>query len=157
MKYRIETKPGFKFYGLTKRFSTVDGANFKEIPVFWQDVMQDGSFGKMMEKVGDDKCVGACMPMDPDKETEFDYVIGAFSEDTVDDYDNYEVEGHEWAVFELNGPISETIQPTWKRIFSEWFPQTGYKHANLPELEVYMGGDVNAKDYYMEIWIPIIK
>lgn len=157
MNYRLETKDSFSYYGMTKTFSTIDGANFKEIPLFWQDTMKDGSFDNMMKHGSDDKCLGVCQPMNPETDTEFDYVIGGFSTDKIEGYDYFEVPGHEWAVFELKGPISETIQSTWKRIFSEWFPQTGYKHADLPELEVYFGGDVNSSDYYMEIWIPIIK
>lgn len=157
MDYRFETKEAFSFYGLSKNFSTVDGANFREIPVWWQEVMKDGSFDKMITAKENDSSLGVCMPMNPDVDTDFDYVIGAFADEKVDGYDLYTVPEHEWAIFELRGPMHETIQPTWKRIFSEWFPQTGYKHANLPELEVYLGGDINANDYYMEIWIPIIR
>lgn len=155
MNYRIEKKEAFSFYGMTREFTTVDGQNFVMIPKWWQEAMGDGSFGRMMEKSGKDTCLGVCMPMDPEKDTEFDYVIGSFTEAAVDGYDNYTVPEAEWAVFTLEGPISETIQDTWKRIFSEWFPETGFKHAPAPELEVYLGGDVNAPDYVMEIWIPV--
>lgn len=140
---------------MTRNFSTVDGANFKEIPLWWQETMTDGTYNKMISHAPKDECLGVCMPMDPEKDTDFDYVIGAFSDDKIEGFDNYQVPAAEWAVFELRGPMHETIQPAWKRIFSEWFPQTGYEHAELPELEVYMEGDINAADYYMEIWIPI--
>lgn len=157
MDVKIVTKPGFSFYGLKKNFSTIDGANFREIPQFWGAVMEDGSFNKMMSLSKETSCLGVCMPMDPSVDTDFDYYIGSFSDKKVEGFDLIEVPDHEWAVFGLNGPMQETIQPTWKRIFSEWFPQTGFKHADLPELEVYMDGDINAADYYMEIWIPILK
>jgi len=157
MDYRIETKEGFKYYGLTRRFSTIDGANLKEIPEFWQEIMEDGSYNTMLSAAEKDTCLGVCQPMDPSVDTEFDYVIGSFSDGDIEGYDNYTVPAHEWAIFELRGPMRETIQTAWKRIFSEWFPQSGYRHADLPELEVYMEGDITASDYYMEIWIPIIK
>lgn len=157
MNYKLVDKAEFSFYGVKREFSTIDGANFKEIPLFWQEVMEDGSFSKLMEKSKGSQCLGVCMPMNPEKDVVFDYVIGAFSDEPVEGYDFQRVKAHEWAVFELKGPMSETLQPAWKRIFSEWFPQTGYQHADLPELEVYFEGDVNAKDYYMEIWIPINK
>lgn len=157
MKYRLEKKPEFSFYGIAREFSTIDGANFKEIPLFWQETMQNGSFQTMISNAKDGNCLGVCMPMDMQKDTSFDYVIGGFSDQVVDSYSNYTVKEHEWAVFELEGPIHQVLQPTWKRIFSEWFPQTGFQHAELPELEVYFEGDVNAADYYMEIWIPIIR
>lgn len=157
MDVKIMTKPAFSFYGIKKSFSTIDGANFKEIPLFWQTSMTDGSYDKMISHNKSDSCLGVCMPMQPDIDTNFDYIIGAFTESAVEGYDKIDVEEHEWAIFELRGPIQKTIQPTWKRIFSEWFPQTGFKHADLPELEVYMDGDVNGDNYYMEIWIPIDK
>ena len=157
MDYRIEKKEKFGFYGLTKRFSTIDGANFKEIPVFWQDVMADGSYNKMMATSASNSCLGVCMPMDPEKETEFDYLIGFFGEEVVEGYDYHEVPEAEWAVFTVNGKIHPNLPDAWKRIFSEWFPQTDFKHAQLPEFEVYLEGDVNSDDYVMEIWIPVEK
>ena len=44
-----------------------------------------------------------------------------------------------------------------KQIFEEWFPSTGYEHAPAPELEVYLPGDVDSKDYRCQVWIPIVK
>ncbi|KEF36763.1 hypothetical protein M670_04014 [Schinkia azotoformans MEV2011] len=39
------------------------------------------------------------------------------------------------------------FQKMWKRIYSEWFPSSGYGHGNGPEIEVYLEGDATAKDY----------
>lgn len=157
MKYRLEEVPGFSFYGMTREFSTVDGSNFKEIPLFWNEVMANGSFEAMISKSNSKKCLGVCMPMDYNKDVVFDYIIGGFTDEAIEGYDFHTVESAEWAIFEIHGPISESLQSTWKQIFSEWFPQTGFKHADLPEIEVYFDGDVNGKDYYMEVWIPIIR
>lgn len=157
MKYRIETKPPFSFYGISRTFSTIDGQNFKEIPVFWQNVMQDGSFEKMMVSAKSGECLGVCMPMDPKTQTEFDYVIGAFSDGAVEGYDFHEVPEAQWAVFDVEGPIHPNLQEAWKRIYSEWFPATGFNHATLPEFENYGAGDPNEEGYVMEIWIPVVK
>lgn len=157
MNYRIERKEGFRFCGITRNIPTENGENFIIIPKFWEEVIQDGRCDELMGKVEDDKCIGACMPMDPDVDTDFDYVIGVFTEEELPGYDYHEVPDADWAIFEVRGPIGEELQNTWKRIFSEWFPSTGFKHANLPELEVYYGGDTQSPDYLTEIWIPIIK
>ncbi|GAA0182267.1 AraC family transcriptional regulator [Clostridium sediminicola] len=157
MNYRIERKPKFSFSGIARKFSTENGENFVNIPKFWSEVMQDGSFGEMMAKVEDDKCIGACMPMNPDVDKNFDYVIGVFTKEKLSNYNYYEVPSTDWAIFEVRGPIGEKLQNTWKRIFSEWFPSTTFQHAYLPELEVYYGGDTQSPDYLTEIWIPIIK
>ncbi len=155
MNYKIEKKPSFDFYGITRRFTTVNGENFKKIPLFWQESMQDGSYDKMIDKCSEESCLGVCMPMNPDEDVEFDYLIGAFGKPGDERFDEHTVPEAEWAVFLLEGPMHSVLQDTWKRIFSEWFPTTGFRHANLPEFEVYLGGDVNAADYKMEIWIPI--
>lgn len=156
MDYSIEKKDGFSFYGMTRSISTSDGENFKVIPAWWQETMQDGSFEALMKTAGTDSCLGVCMPMDPQKDIEFDYMIAAFG-DGEEGYDRHQVPEAQWAVFKLSGPIPETLQDAWKRIFSEWFPQTGFRHAALPEFEVYLEGDVTSEDYEMEIWIPVEK
>jgi len=155
MKYRIDVLESFSFYGLTRTFSIINGANFRDIPKFWDEIMENGSFKAMISNASDSRSLGVCMPMDMEIESNFDYVIGAFSDIPVNGYDFHIVETAEWAIFELVGPISETIQSTWKYIYSQWYEETGYKHAKLPEFEVYSDGDVTSIDYYMEIWIPI--
>ncbi|WP_411764328.1 GyrI-like domain-containing protein [Bacillus atrophaeus] len=55
-------------------------------------------------------------------------------------------------------PLPGSVQQTWDRIFSEWFPSTGYEHAEAPELEAYpASGDIHASDHRTEIWIPVVK
>ncbi len=44
-----------------------------------------------------------------------------------------------------------------KRIITEWLPSSGYVYANLPDIELYPNGDINAPDYTTEVWIPIQK
>ena len=44
------------------------------------------------------------------------------------------------------------------RIFSEWFPASGYEHAPLPEIEwCAPGDDMALPDYKSEIWIPVSR
>ncbi|MEW9677280.1 GyrI-like domain-containing protein [Lentibacillus sp. L22] len=54
-------------------------------------------------------------------------------------------------MFEVHGAMPKT----WKQIFSEWFPSSGYKHAGTPELEVYLDENPSSPDLYSEIWIPV--
>ena len=43
------------------------------------------------------------------------------------------------------------------KVFTEWFPSTGYEHDNKPEMEIYLPGDPNAPDYRCQFWEPVIK
>ena len=47
------------------------------------------------------------------------------------------------------------MQDIWKRIYSEWLPNSMYEHAMLSEIEYYSSGDMMADDYKSEIWIPL--
>lgn len=62
-----------------------------------------------------------------------------------------------WAIFEITGPMPTAMAEVWGRIFSEWFPTSGYEQAEAPEVEWYSEGDLSATDYKSEIWIPVIK
>ena len=67
-----------------------------------------------------------------------------------------------YAVFPSIGPMPQAIQAVWQRVFSEWFPSSGYEHADCPDFEVYpmfddSRGDPASPDCYSEVWVPIRK
>jgi len=155
MEYQLIKKEKFAFYGMSQRFTTVDGANFRDIPLFWDKVLKDGSFDEMMKITDSEQSLGVCMPMISEEDHAFDYVIGAFTNEAKEGYDYYDVPEAEWAIFDVRGPVNPKLQEAWKYIFSEWFPETGLKHAKLPEFEVYSDDDVESDDCKTEIWIPI--
>ena len=54
-----------------------------------------------------------------------------------------------WAVFEIIGsmrPLPNAMQDIWKRIYSEWLPNSGYEHAMLPEIEIRKPDSILAKE-----------
>lgn len=98
--------------------------------------------------------------MDFDHEQEsFTYMIGVENResDIPESFVKTKIPASTWAVFEVIGPTPEAIQNVWQRIFAEWFPATGYEHADAPELEVYPPGDTQDDRYRCEIWVPILK
>lgn len=58
-----------------------------------------------------------------------------------------------WVIFPCYG--RQNIQPTWKQIYGEWFPGSGYELSGGAEIEWYSDGDLDSKNYLTEIWIPI--
>ena len=66
-----------------------------------------------------------------------------------------------WVIFEVLGalrPSSGKMVEICKRIYSEWFVNSDYMHAPIPEIEFYHGdGDFWSEDLKSEIWIPIEK
>lgn len=169
MNYRIEKKPAFKMFGIEKIINMKDEQNFIEIPKFWNECMNNGSADKLTDASGFKMKPGyvGLMPVngimcykDTGKDT-FPYLIGCLmpKNGVSGDYEIVDIPDLNWAIFTTppytNDKLTNGIQDEWKRIFSEWFPSSGYEHANGPELEMYYIGKGNTE--YCEIWIPIIK
>ncbi|SFE49399.1 AraC family transcriptional regulator [Paenibacillus algorifonticola] len=159
MDYRIEEKEAFQIAGLSYEVSCKDGQNFIDIPKLWEAFNQSEAPAELYAK-GDGAIIGVCLDGQPDKET-FTYMIATSVHSNVAEkeeiYTVRTVPAATWAIFTSTGPLPDSIQNVFRRIFQEWFPGTGYEHAGGPELEVYYEGDTCAEDYRCEVWIPIMK
>ncbi|WP_456272275.1 AraC family transcriptional regulator [Bacillus sp. AK031] len=156
MNYRIVEKEGFKVAGIGKRISTSNGENHKEIPTFWGEVNEKGIDREIYEAAEAEDILGFCMEFDHANE-EFTYFIGAETEKEQKKFEVKEIPAATYAVFESIGAMPHSIQNVWQRIYSEWFPSTGYEHGGGPEFELYPPGNVDSEDYRCEVWIPIMK
>ncbi|TYR74676.1 AraC family transcriptional regulator [Rossellomorea vietnamensis] len=156
MNYRIVEKEGFKAAGIGKKVSAANGENNKEIPVLWDEVNRKGLDREICEAAGAKDLLGICMEFDHPKE-EFTYFIGAHTDKPQEKFEVKEIPASTWAVFESVGPMPQAIQNVWQRIYSEWFPSTGYEHGGGPEFELYPPGDIDDENYRCEVWIPIRK
>lgn len=155
MDYKIVEKDAFEVLGLTIRTTDKDGQNHREIPAFWQKVNTDGTSEKLCELTSNpDVVYGICMNLDNDGY--FDYAIASpYGGGQTDEFKVMSMPAAKWAIFECVGPMPDSIQKVWKRIFSEWLPATQYEIAQLPQLELYYRGDTTRADYKSEVWIPI--
>jgi len=158
MDYQIVEKPGFTAAGIVLETSLEDGRNTREIPKFWADSHQSGELARVTSLLGEEPMYGIIYDMDIVHDT-FKYMIGGrFDGDQVPEgLTAVQIPPARWAVFTSVGPMPGAIQSLFVRIFQEWFPATGYEHADAPELEVYLPGDPGSEDYRCEIWIPIVK
>ena len=159
MKYTIKERPGFAVVGRQTSVSTRDGNQFQEIPEFWQQVMEDGSFEQLAEAMSELGVMGVTLDYDEEAES-IDYLI-AIEKPAKDnvftdlaDLVEAEIPASSWAVFSEKGPVSR-IASLYQRIYSEWFPTTNYEHAGTPELEIYHVDHNTGEISSFEIWIPI--
>ena len=60
-----------------------------------------------------------------------------------------------WAVFTAVGEFPKTLQNVWGRIFSEWFPSSGFEPTGGPEILWNESPDTAKPNYRSEIWIPV--
>lgn len=159
MDYKILEKDAFQVVGKGIQTSTVNGENHREIPMFWEESNSNGFVEELEKSCGRMGILGVCMEFDATQE-KLTYLIGAErnGQHKPSEWEEKEIPASTWAVFESVGAMPDAMQKTWERIFSEWFPSTGYEHAGGPELEVYFAkGDTTADDYRCEVWIPIVK
>ena len=159
MKYNIIERDSFQLIGIKREFSLVNGENLIGIPKLWDKVNSDGTddqLGKLNN--GQIKgLLGVCVDKRILEQNEtMDYWIATEYDGQVPEgYSSLTIPASKWVIFEVHGPMPDAIQEAWKRIFSEWFPTSGYEHAGTPEMEVYTDDDASNPDYYSEIWIPV--
>lgn len=152
MNYRIEQKNSFVVVGIKQRFSNVEGLG-ENIGKMWVETPTE-TIGQI-SGLGDG-LVGVYSGMYEDNTT--DYYIAAITEkDCPKTMCKLEIPSLTWAIFEITGPMPTAMAEIWGRIFSEWFPTSGYEHAEAPEVEWYSNGDLSLTDYKSEIWIPVTK
>jgi len=159
MQYKIVEEESFQVVGVKREFSCANGENFVGIPKMWKEVNRNGT-DELLFKLNNGQIKGVlgvcvCKSESVPPET-IDYWIAAASVGEAPvGLLSLDIPASKWAVFEVHGPMPDSIQNVWKQIYSEWFPSTGYEHAGTPDLELYTHGDASSSDYYSEIWIPV--
>ncbi|WP_187355345.1 AraC family transcriptional regulator [Paenibacillus tengchongensis] len=158
MDYRIVEKAAFQVIGKSWVVGTSEGENFRKIPQLWNEANSDGT-SERLEFIGvHPNLLGICSDMDMQKETMTYWIAAEGTEETdPQGYETTVIPAATWAVFTSVGPMPHAIQKIWERIYSEWFPSTGYEHTGGPEFELYLTGDPGAEDYVCEVWIPVMK
>ena len=89
----------------------------------------------------------------------FPYGIGAEWNGTpiTDEcFDLVEIPAYTYAVFQCRGKMPDAFRDTYKKICTEFFPQSNtYEYGSGIELEVYPSADVQNPNYTCEIWIAV--
>lgn len=146
-----------------KKAFTVAGVNEQNInsslcPSVWDTLYRKYSHDDLA-RLGEGQSVGGCH--DVESPSTFNYIAGYIVTD-IDkaknmDLDILKVEEAEYAVVELVGSVPECIHDGWKYVMEVFFPEHGYAHSGKPDFEYYYEGNMDSKDYKMELWIPIMK
>jgi AraC family transcriptional regulator len=164
MNYRIEKIEAFRVVAKVKSFSTDDNINKVKIPDFWSACFADGSirtlhqFAKGNPSITGDGILGICDNSLNDSE-HFNYAIGVETteNEVPNEYTIIDIPSATWAVFKCIGSMPKSIQYMWKRIYSEFFPQSDYEPTQGIDFEYYTQGDNSKDNYISEIWLPVNK
>jgi len=162
MKYRIVEKGPFKIVGFKKRVPIIfEGVNpeiEKMAELLTPEVINQL---KAISNVEPEGIISASTNFSEgrmEEKGELDHYIGvATSSNDTASFDVLEVDASTWAVFESIGPFPQALQNVWGRIYSEWFPSSGYEVAEGPEILWNESPDIGNPKYRSEIWIPVKK
>ena len=153
MNVTIQKKGSFTVAGFNE-----ENINWSLCPKVWNKLYEKYS-QEELASLGDGESVGICH--DVESPNVINYMAGYIVTD-VDKaksmgLDILEVEEAEYAIVELKGVVPECIHNGWKYVMEVFFPEHGYVHSGTPDFEYYYEGDMDSKDYKMELWIPIVK
>ena len=162
MDYRIEKRDAFKLICRKKQVNKPQGDTATaDISAFWGECSTDGTMEKLCKYASFDNLrgiLGVCFSGEM-ANSGFPYGIGAEYNGTPltdGDFDIVEIPAHTYAVFQCKGKMPDAFKETYKKICTEFFPQSStYEYGNGIELEVYPSADVQNPDYTCEIWIAV--
>ncbi|NLU52040.1 MAG: AraC family transcriptional regulator [Clostridiaceae bacterium] len=162
MNYRIVEKGPFKIVGFKKRvpiiFNGINPEIAKMAELLTPDIVKQLKALSNVEPKGIINASANFSEGRMEEKGELDHYIGvATTSGETSGFDVLEVEAGTWAVFESIGPFPETLQNIWGRIYSEWFPSSGYEAAEGPEILWNESPDTKNPNYRSEIWIPVKK
>ena len=161
MEYRIEKKQAAKIICRRREFTKPgDDYTNREIPEFWNECGRDGSIQKLCGYIKDSAqfkgLLGVCFSTEM-TDSGFPYGIGVEYDGESDpqDFEIVEIPAYTYAVFTVRGRMPDAFRETYRKICTEFFPQSGYEYGNGVEIEVYPSADVQNPDYTCEIWIAV--
>ncbi|MEI5990681.1 hypothetical protein A5881_002186 [Enterococcus termitis] len=140
--------------------------NFKEIPLFWQQIGMDGTLNQLIPLMTQEPkgVMGISIgfeadPADKDdfsNSQETSYYIAVASDQILPEmFEEYTIPAFTWAIFSGQGAMPHAIQELEKQIVTEWLPSSGYEYANGPDIELYLDADPSNASF--EVWLPVIK
>lgn len=162
MKYRIVEKESFYIIGRMKRVPIIFNGVNPEIAAMWKSLSADDIY--QLKELSDTEpkgLISASTNFSEDRmkeQGELDHYIGtASTKPAPNPFAQLEVKASAWAVFEAVGPFPSTLQETWGRIYSEWFPTSSYEQVEGPEILWNEHKDTASPTFRSEIWIPVAK
>ena len=162
MNYRIIEKESFNLVGFKKRvpiiFKGVNPEIEKMTELLTPEVVKQLKSISNVEPKGIISASTNFSEGRMEEKGELDHYIGvATTSNETAEYDILNIDAGTWAIFESIGPFPETLQNIWGRIYSEWFPSSGYEAVEGPEILWNESPDISNPKYRSEIWVPVKK
>lgn len=162
MDYRIIEKPAFDLVGKSYKFSVADGELSRKASKIWEEYTATEEYEKLVNmtnwKFGAISEAPVMSAYLANEDGTFDPVVNAFGIEKTEKMDvkGFEVFHIPAATYaEFNCTLDKSSD-TRRRIYSEWFPSSGYEHVYHGDIEAYFQVPL-AWVVYVRWWIPVIK
>jgi AraC family transcriptional regulator len=162
MEFRIENKPAFNFFGVSKRVPMqFEGVNNEIVKLAQSITEEQKEEMHALQDIAPFEILNISYGADAGfmkEEGGLTHMIGVMSiKKTSERLEKLSVEACLWAVFPNEGPFPETLQQTMARTYAEWLPSSDYELIDAPTFS-FTKMDEQRKNYaYSEIWIPVRK
>lgn len=145
MNYKIVEKEAFTVVG---KKETVASSEAEFNPKMWEHIKEI----EESIRTYDNTSFSGILNITLTKENgDMDYYIAtATTKPCPKELETLDIPAQTWAVFQVTGEMPDALLSTWERVYTEWFPTSGYELAEAPE---FVRG-INDKT---EIWIPVQK
>lgn len=162
MNYQVEQKEAFNIIGIMKRVPIIFEGENPEITAMWKSfTMEEIVQLKKLSNIEPKGMIQASTNFSEGRmkeKGELDQYIGvATTQEFREKFSKLEVPALTWAIFESTGPFPSTLQETWGRIYSEWFPSSNYQVTEGPEILSIKTEDLTSPSVKSKIWIPVLK
>ena len=154
MKYRVVEKEGFKVIG-RRKITPPSGTPGNRGT--WRAAREDGSIDQMIKLMSPPKpFLGLCFGFGEDRSD--DNMVGIeWNGGDIEGLESYTFPKLNWLVFTDEGKIDERpLLKMWDTIYRDFMPQSEYKQANLPTIEIYLERDIERNFCKLEVWIPLL-
>ena len=155
MAYHIAKKQPLHIVGIRIPLTCDMEENLKIVPNFWRTTLQGKQFTEIcrLSNQEPDGILGISVYQNP---KEFYYYIGVSTNASVPaGMFEFEIPSATWVIFGNDGRFKEDVQSVFRRFYMEWLPFSGYKYAELPDVEVYPICGGQPADGHSEVWIAI--
>ena len=174
MDYRIIDHPAFDVVGRSRKFATANGEHLRKISEFWDEYIGTQEFQKLCDLTGGKRglvtgaeILGVSIPIEGNSwnsiiwgKNTWDSMIYAISTEKSENmnsagFEVFHIPAATWAIFECT---PETEQDVAIRIWSEWFPSTGYEVECKPAIDAYIAEHFRRSPAErIEFWWPVVK
>ncbi len=157
MAYRIAEKPFLRIVGSRIPLTSDMEDNLRIVPEFWKAALQGKQFLEICRLSNGEPggILGISVYKNP---KEIYYYIGVATNSPVPSgMYGFEIPEATWVIFDNDGRFKEDVQSVFKWFYMEWLPFSGYKYAELPDIEVYPICSGQPVHGHSEVWIAVSK